>query len=273
MIQLQSEYSKNLKVFNDTLIHIQRITNNDIIKIIKIDFDYNYSQINKKNIEYTIDFGDTGSTDINYAVNHCYSDSLYIGNRQKILIGGLEHLNNIITQNIGGVVHVGDTYAPKIYEYDINSHSLRLLYSKDTLEDWTTFLQGSKIENQPVLMYANPSDDTIHMVYKTLRTCDTVNTNSYILLKFSYLSNSIELVSSRVLLSSTVNGDFPNGIIFRKCIALTDSMLMIGTTVVDSVDKVVMMKIGSDEITDVTNYIITEDGRLIITEDGQYMIP
>lgn len=277
MISLSSDQTKNIRVFYDSLFHVEKVDKHDILNIYKLDFDYETTQINQRNIPLVIDWGNSNSTLPNNATRSCYIDSILLEKEKAVLICGLQWISSNLTQTINGESHVGDVYNPLIYKYDINNHQLKKLYPfEEDLTQWESFLQGDKVSGQQPLISFDVKNNRLGLIYKTVRAVNSVNQRNYIDLDFIYRKDSLELENVRILSASDSNGDYNSTIVFQKYVNHGGQKLLIAAGSKSNKKRVLVVKLNSFENTaeeDNNVYLLTEDGFRLLTEDGNYLIP
>lgn len=274
MIDLSSNYNKNIRVYYDSLFRLQKISRHDILTIYKLDFDYDTGEINQKNIPLEIDFGDSGATILSNATKSCYVDSILLEKEKVVLICGLQWISANLEQSIEGKLHVGDVYNPIFYKYDINSHTLKKLYpGSEELTQWQSFLQGDKVSSQIPLVSFDPANNKLGFIFKTTRTIDGQTQRNYVDIDFIYRTDSLELENVRILSAENSNGDYNSTIFWQKYVNHDDQKILIAAGSKSLKKKILMMRLKPSVNTEIVPdiYLLTEDGFRLTTEDGEYL--
>jgi hypothetical protein len=148
---------QDLKVFFDSFFFNLKVKDNsknyNLILIEKTSFDYNTESIEKIKNGLTVNFGDTGSDNPYETNGNFYIDSFLDSRYKNVLLVGTRKMNN------------GNTI-PLIYNYNINSHSVKPVYPK--LEDITEFNSFSnytfKTNSIPVAKF---SKNKLYIAFQT----------------------------------------------------------------------------------------------------------
>jgi hypothetical protein len=274
VIDLSSNYNKNIRVYYDSLFRLQKISRHDILTIYKLDFDYDTGEINQKNIPLEIDFGDSGATILSNATKSCYVDSILLEKEKAVLICGLQWISANKEQLIDSQWHVGDVYNPIFYKYDINSHTLKKLYpSSEELTQWQSFLQGDKVSSQIPLVSFDPANNRLGYIFKTTRTIDGQTQRNYVDIDFIYRTDSLELENVRILSAENSNGDYNSTIFWQKYVNHDDQKILIAAGSKSLKKRILMMRLKPSVNTEIVPdiYLLTEDGFRLTTEDGEYL--
>lgn len=244
--QFQSISSKGIDVFYDTVFHVQKLDGHDVLSIYKLDFDFSTEELNTKNIPFTVDFGDSGTSAPNTATLNCFVDNLLLDNEKAVLVCGLSSVQLNLSQTINGDIHVGNAYCPVIYRYDINDHLLQKVYPmNDDIIQWSTMLQGNLIDIQPPLTSFDPENNALGFIFKTIRTvASSYNLRSYIDLDFTYLSRSLSLTNARIITSAASDGDYTSPLVFQKYVKTGDDKLLIGEADISGTKKILMFQLN-----------------------------
>lgn len=245
MLDIASDYTKGIKVFHDTLFHITKVSKHDILKIIKLYFDFSTGSINQKNIPLEIDFGNSNSSVAANATRSCYADSVLVEKDKTVLICGLEWIGNL-SQTIDGVLHEGASYRPIIYKYDINSHELSKVFPLgDDGTQWETFLQGDKYSDAPVLVSFDKNNNKLSFLYKTLRTVDGIDIRVYVVVHFSYVSGRIIHTDTLLYSAEDDNGNYSSSMTPHKYVNYDDRDIIIISGTKASNKKLLMIELIS----------------------------
>lgn len=274
MIDLSSNYNKNIRVYYDSLFRLEKISRHDILTIFKLDFDYDTGEINQKNIPLKIDFGDGGANFLYNATKSCYVDSILLEKEKAVLICGLQWISSNLSQSIEGKLHVGDVYNPIFYKYDINSHTLKKIYpGTEELIQWSSFLQGDKVLSQIPLVSFDPANNRLGFIFKTTRTIDGQTQRNYVDIDFIYRTDNLELENVRILSAEHSDGDYNYSIFWQKYINHDDQKILIAAGSKSSKKRILMTKLKPSTNTQIVPdiYLLTEDGFRLTTEDGEYL--
>lgn len=274
MINLSSNYNKNIRVYYDSLFRLEKISRHDILTIYKLDFDYDTGEINQKNIPLEIDFGDSGANFVFNATRNCYVDSILLDKEKTVLICGLQWISMNKEQLIGSKLHIGDVYNPIFYKYDINTHTLKKIYpSTKELTQWQSFLQGDKVLSQSPLVSFDPQNNKLGFIFKTTRTIAGQTQRNYVDIDFIYRTDSLELENVRILSAENSDGDYNSSIFWQKYVNHDDQKILIAAGSKSSKKRILMMRLKPSVNTEIVSdiYLLTEDGFRLTTEDGEYL--
>jgi hypothetical protein len=271
MIDIDTTFTKYSVVYYDTLFQCRRINREDILTIYKLDFDYNNASLNQKNVPIVINFGNSNSITPYNSTRSSFVNTIYIKKEKAVFILGLKWLASNATQTIGGLSHIGDAYVPVIYKYYLNEHRLEKLYTDDETM-WQTFVQGDKISSHPVLSAYDEKSGKLGMIYKVIRTINSIATRCYIEILFD-TNPDITLSDVKIMNVEATNGDYNSSFVFQKYVIDQNKRYIIASGIRNGKRKTIMLKLNAEQSTDTDTYLVSEDRRFVLgSEDDDSLI-
>jgi hypothetical protein len=195
--QYSNQGIQDLEIFYDSYFFNLKIKNNleynNVLLIEKLGFDYSSGDINQLKSGITVNFGDTEESNPFYSKGNCFVKSILLEGKKQVLIVGLKKMIN------------GNTI-PVVYLYDINKHSIKSIFPKQSdIDNFNSFNNYSfKNDNLPVVNLIN---DKLYMIYQTEQS-----TNNFInSLTFKLKNDSCELINyERIQYPNEFNIQFTN---------------------------------------------------------------